>query len=312
MTELKPNAKVALSPVQPFNFPLSSAIYTRFEAYTHTAYFDDIFYKCIKVDEDPFLLTIKEENGNLIAQSYGADISDDLEKIANWVISSNLDLNPFYSNQDSVMKHLINRLYGLKPPRTASIFEALVIAYTEQQISLNVAMVFQKRIVEHYGAKIKHDMLTFYSFPTPKVLASADVNELRSLGLSRNKANFITEMSKKVVSGELDLESLKTKPTAEVRMTLQSIRGVGDWTSDYVLVRGLGRIEMVPYDDLGTQDSIGLYYKGGERATREEVKEILSRFGFYAGLANYYLIYARFFGVEPLSRPTSSQRLPEV
>jgi DNA-3-methyladenine glycosylase II len=110
-------------------------------------------------------------------------------------------------------------------------------------------------------------------------------------------------LSKRVNSGNLDLESLKDRPTAEVREELQSIRGVGEWTSDYVLVRGLGRTEMVPYDDLGTQDSVGLYYKGGVRATRIEVEKILNRFGAYAGLANYYLIYSRFFGVEPSPSP---------
>jgi DNA-3-methyladenine glycosylase II len=163
-------------------------------------------------------------------------------------------------------------------------------------------MGFQERIVKRYGKKLQHGALTFYSFPTPELLASVDLYELRGLGLSRNKADFITRMSSRVASGEIDLESLKAKPTQEAREALQAIRGVGEWTSDYVLIRGLGRIEMVPYDDIGTQDSVGLFYKGGVRATRGDVQKLLSHFGQHAGLANYYLIYARFFGVEP--RPT--------
>ena len=283
-----------LHPVQPFDFDLSCGIYTRDEEYTHTAYLVDTLYRCLELNGEPSLINVREERGALRARLYGPGTRGQLESTASWITSSDLDLNPFYGEADDVMRPIIKRLHGLKPPRTATVYEALIIAYTEQQISLRVAMAFQRRIVERYGKPLPNGELTFHSFPSPAALAAADTEELRSLGLSRNKADFITSLSKRVSSGELDLESLKTIPTGEAREALQSIRGVGEWTSDYVLVRGLGRTEMVPYDDLGTQDSVGLYYKGGVRATRGEVEEILGRFGAYAGLANYYLIYARF------------------
>lgn len=72
------------------------------------------------------------------------------------------------------------------------------------------------------------------------------------------------------------------------------MKGVGRWTADYVLLRGLGRLEAVPIDDLGIRDAVGLFYKGGERPTAREAEEILSRFGEQAGVAAYYLLFARF------------------
>ena len=297
--EEKPTATTTLHPVQPFDFNLSCGIYTRTGVYTHTAYLDGVLYKCLELDGEPRLITVEQSKAGLRAKLYGSGTRGQLESTASWITSSDLDLNPFYAEADGVMSPIIERLHGLKPPRTATVYEALVIAYTEQQISLRVAMVSQMRIVERYGQLLRHGDLVFHTFPSPAVLAAADTEELRGLGLSRNKADFITGLSKRIESGELELESLNGMPTGEVREALQSIRGVGEWTSDYVLVRGLGRTEMVPYDDLGTQDSVGLYYKGGVRATRHEVEEILGKFGSYAGLANYYLIYSRFFGVEP-------------
>ena len=292
-------ATVFLHPIPPFNFDLSCGIYTRSEAYTHITYLGSTLYKCLELNGKPSLITISSERGVLRARLFGSGTRVQLESNASWILSSDLDLKPFYAESDDIMKPIIQRLYGLKPPRASTVYEALIISFTEQQISLHVAMTFQKRIVERYGEAFRYGELTFYSFPAPATLASADPEDLRALGLSRNKADFITGLSKRVNSGNLDLESLKDRPTAEVREELQSIRGVGEWTSDYVLVWGLGRTEMVPYDDLGTQDSVGLYYKGGIRATRIEVEKILNRFGTYAGLANYYLIYSRFFGVEP-------------
>jgi DNA-3-methyladenine glycosylase II len=298
----KSTATVTIHPAQPFDFNLSCGIYARTGVYTHTAYLDGVLYKCLEFDGAPSLITVNQKKEVLKARLYGRGNRGQLESTTSWITSSDLDLNPFYAEADEVLKPIIDRLRGLKPPRTATVYEALIIAFTEQQISLRVAMAFQRRIVERYGKPLRHGELTFSSFPSPAELASANVEELRALGLSRNKADFIIGLSKRVESGELDLESLKGMPTGEAREILQSIRGVGEWTSDYVLVRGLGRTEMVPYDDLGTQDSVGLYYKGGARATRSEVEKALGRFGSYAGLANYYLIFSRFFNVEP--RPT--------
>jgi DNA-3-methyladenine glycosylase II len=295
----KPTAMTTLHPVQPFDFGLSCGIYTRTSVYAHTAFLDGTLYKCLELLGKPNLIAVREEKGALRAKLFGPGTCEQLESVASWIISSDLDLSPFYAEADDVIRLIIKRLHGLKPPRTATVYEALIIAFTEQQISLRIAMVFQRRIIERYGKPLQYGDFAFHSFPSPAALAAADTEELRGLGLSRNKADFITSLSKRVDSGELDLESLKRMPTGKAREALQCIHGVGEWTSDYVLVRGLGRTEMVPYDDLGTQDSVGLYYKGGVRATRGEVEEILGRFGQHAGLANYYLIYSRFFGVEP-------------
>jgi len=301
-------ATVTLLPTEPFDFDLSCGIYSRVGNYTLTAYIEGKLYKCLDLDGGPALITVEEEKDHLRARLYGEGTRKQLETTAGWILSSELDLGPFYEKADEVMAPIARCLCGLKPPRTATVYEALVIAYTEQQISLRVAMAFQERIVKRYGERLQHGPNTFYSFPTPTAIASADVAELRDLGLSRNKAGFITGLSKMVASGGLDLEYLKGKPTAEAREALQGIRGVGEWTSDYVLVRGLGRLEMVPYDDIGTRDSVGLFYKAGERATRREVEALLGRFDEYAGLANYYLIYARFSGVQP--RETGVCRKP--
>jgi 3-methyladenine DNA glycosylase/8-oxoguanine DNA glycosylase len=69
---------------------------------------------------------------------------------------------------------------------------------------------------------------------------------------------------------------------------------------------------MVPYYDLGARDTVGLFYLGGRRAEPWEVKEILSRFSPYAGLANWYLIYSRFMGtgLAPQPKGTPNHKPP--
>jgi DNA-3-methyladenine glycosylase II len=306
-------------PLQPFDFGLSCSIYTRFEEWSHTAFLDGVLYKCFEEEGTPYLLEVSEQVGQIDARLFRQDsepssgsgspqvLSRNSETrepssdtsacdLAAWVLSSDLDLGPLYEVEDPTFAPLAERFCGLKPPRTATVFEALVIAIIEQQIGLQVANVLQNRLVVRLGPAVKFADLEFHAFPSPERLACLEPQDLRDLGLSMNKSRFILGIAEGALSGELDLESLKKSATEEAREVLVSIKGVGRWTADYVLVRGLGRFEAVPYDDLGIRDAVGLFYKGGERATAREVEEILSRFGELAGVAAYYLLFSRFSG----------------
>lgn len=214
--------------------------------------------------------------------------------LAAWILSSDLDLRPLYGVDDPAFAPLAERLWGLKPPRTATVFEALVIAIIEQQIGLKVANLLQNRLVSRLGLTLSFGDLEFFALPSPQRIAGLDPQILRDLGLSMNKSRFILGIADGVASGNLDPESLKKMATEEAREVLLSMKGVGRWTADYVLVRGLGRYEAVPVDDLGIRDAVGLFYKGGERATAQEVEEVLSRFGDLGGVAAYYLLSSKF------------------
>ena len=315
-----PISQGIVEPLQPFDFGKSSGIYAQFEGWTHTAFLDGVLYKGFEEEEGkPYLLEVSEVDGQIKArlfrfepitstgsdsalglscnsetrEPYSASAATDL---ASWILSSDLDLQPLYETEDPTFAPLAERFFGLKPPRTATVFEALVIAIIEQQIGLRVANVLQNRLVSRFGPALKFKDLELRAFPTPERLARLDPQDLRDLGLSMNKSRFILGIAEAAVSKDPDLESLKKMKTEEAREVLVSMKGVGRWTADYVLLRGLGRLESVPFDDLGIRDAVGLFYKGGERATAREAEEILSRFGKHVGVAAYYLLFARFRG----------------
>jgi len=314
ISHMIPISQGILKPFQPFDFGLSCGIYTRFEEWTHTAFLDGVLYKCFEVEGAPHLLEVFEQGDQIAARlfrqeskvppgcgsapgmNHTPEPSSDAKasNLASWILSSDLDLGPLYETADPAFAPLAERFRGLKPPKTATVFEALVIAIIEQQIGLRVAHVLQNRLVARHGLPVKFGEIEFSAFPSPEKLARLEPQDLRDLGLSMSKSRFILGIAEAVASGDLDLESLKKKTTEETREVLISIKGVGRWTADYVLVRGLGRLESVPYDDLGIRDAVGLFYKGGERATAREAEEVLSRFGDYAGVAAYYLLFSRF------------------
>ena len=136
---------------------------------------------------------------------------------------------------------------------------------------------------------------SFYAFPTPAVLAKAKVNQMIAVGLSRNKALYINELSKKVAGKELDLEGLRKMDDDTAIAELTKIKGVGPWTAEYTLIRGMGRVNSLPADDLGIQRAISQAYFKGKRTSSSEVRRVLNKFSPFSGIAAFHLMYYLFW-----------------
>jgi DNA-3-methyladenine glycosylase II len=212
----------------------------------------------------------------------------EIEEKVSWVLCVEQDLRPFYklAKGHTVMEPMTKRLYGLKGSRPASLFDMAVIAITEQQISMVAAYRIRARVVEAYGDEVEGHPL----FPTPEVLATKSVNELRALGLSRMKAEYIIGLARKVVEGSVDLEALKSMRDDEALEFITSLRGFGPWAAEYIMVRGLARTDAVPADDLGIRTVVGSYLGDGSRMSAKEVRRALEPFAPFRGLAAFYML----------------------
>jgi DNA-3-methyladenine glycosylase II len=173
----------------------------------------------------------------------------------------------------------------LKPFRPDSLFEMAVLAVTEQQISTKAAHSIQKRLLERFGREV--DGLPL--FPSAETLAEASSESLRDIGLSGRKTEYIQGLARQTASGEFDLQALCGLGNDEVRRRISGLRGFGRWSADYILVRGLGRPDVVPADDLGIQKIVGAYFAGGARLTARQVTETLAPYRPWRGLAVFYL-----------------------
>jgi DNA-3-methyladenine glycosylase II len=243
------------------------------------------------VDGVAELVTIKQvqmEPPILTATSSPAADDERIRELAAWVVLADVDLTPFYAlvSDHPVIGPITRHLHGLKHVRPATLFEMGVIAVTEQQISLAAAYRIRQRIVERFGSRIAGVTL----FPGPKELSIPSVEELASCGLSRRKAEYIRDFARKVSDGELDIESVTAIDDETIRILIGQLRGFGRWSADYILVRGLGRVDVVPLGDLGIQTITGRYLGDGHRLSPEEVARVLEPFRPYRGLATFYLL----------------------
>jgi DNA-3-methyladenine glycosylase II len=252
----------------------------------------------VRIDGEPAVLEIRQKTKNplfLKVSCSSARRTEKLREVAEGVLFAGLDLGPFYGLAEKHKKlgPIVKQLWGLKPIRTVSLFEMAVIAITEQQISLAAAYRIRSRVIECFGERID----SLWAFPTAGVLARASLQELQACGLSVRKSEYISDFSRKVADGSFDLNALKGMADDEVRATITRLRGFGPWSANYILVRGLGRTDCVPADDLGVRTVVGKYLGDGSRMTPAQVEKTLKPFVPYRGLAAFYLlVYNRLEG----------------
>jgi len=256
-----------------------------------------LFQVAVRVDDAPVLMKVEQVEKEPPVLAVSGDSTESvgqLRSIAEWILFADLDLTPFYQKigAHSVLGPIVQRLEGLKPIRPPSLFEMAVTAVTEQQISMAAAYQIRGRVVEAFGDRPPRapEDARLLAFPKPETLAEATLEALQSCGLSRRKAEYIQGLATAIADGELDLERLREMPNEEARAFITEWRGFGPWSADYILVRGLGRPDCVPADDLGVRTVVGEYLGDGSRMTAKQVREALAPFKPYRGVTAFYLL----------------------
>ena len=211
-------------------------------------------------------------------------LDPETEPVARALVGADFELEPFYAwaRGDEVLRELVARLAGLRPPLAPDPYEALVSAITAQQVSLFAAFAIRNRMVERFGVRGVHA----YEFPTRERMARANKEELIQLGFSRRKAEYVLGVAR----AELDFEALRNLPDDEVKATLTALRGLGEWTADWFLARHLARPRTWPAGDLGLVKAVSAYYFGGRKLSIAEVREAGARFDPFQNLSAHYLL----------------------
>jgi DNA-3-methyladenine glycosylase II len=301
---------LSISSVGPHDFELCLRIARSFSPDLFQDF--SVLRSAVRIQDNPAVLELRQvrrDPPTIEIRTVLPNSASEVKRLARWIIFADLDLRPFYrlAASHSVLGRITQELHGLKPMRPASLFEMLVIAITEQQISLAAAYRIRTRIIERFGDHVNG----LWAFPTQRRLSESSVADLMACGLSQRKAEYVKGVAYKVANGLLDLDQLEAMSDEDVRSLLLQVRGLGPWSADYFLVRGLSRPDRVPADDLGIRSIVGRYLGRGQRLSPQGTMRKLSSFKPYRGLAAFYLLaYDRLSSGWGRTKPIDYTHLP--
>ena len=292
---------VRLDPVPPFDFELTAGYHTYFQARSGADRMDGgIYRRLLDLDGRLALATVRstgtvdvpevelELRGEALT---GADT--DLAALqVQGMLGTQQDLAPFYDLvvADPVMADLAAKFRGLHLPRTATLFEGLTLAILGQQISASVARMMRLLMIERFGDKAEFDGVTYYAFPRPEAIAASTPEELRTLKLTQRKSEYVHGIATAALQPEwAELASL---PDEEFVSRLTALRGVGKWTAQWALVRGLARPDALPLGDLALRRGVSRLVWDGEPVTDAEVEEVAEQWRPWRSYATAYLFAA--------------------
>jgi DNA-3-methyladenine glycosylase II len=224
------------------------------------------------------------------------------------LLGVNRCLDDFYgaAADDPGLGHLARLFRGLKPPRFPTVFEALINAFACQQVTLSLGIQLLNRLAATCarGWNVPGDRA--HAFPSPDDLAGCKADDLRALGFSRQKGEAIIELARAVATRRLDLDELEGLDDAAAVARLRTLRGVGRWTAEYVLLRGLGRLHVFPGDDIGARNNLQRWLGILEPLDYDGVQRVLARWQPFQGLVYLHLLL---WGLQPEhGRPTARAR----
>jgi DNA-3-methyladenine glycosylase II len=197
---------------------------------------------------------------------------------------------------DSTLHYLKSLLEGIKPYLTDTLFEALIKSIIQQQISYRVANIITQRLILGLTKPIIYNEQKVYSFPKPETILETNEETMRNFGLGK-KNEYIAQIASMIVSGDLDLESLRDSSYEEITEVLKPIKGIGTWTIDAFCIAGLGKFTIFPYGDIGIRNLLAKLYGTGSAFSKSEVIDKSDLWGKSGPMVLYLLMCAEVLGL---------------
>ena len=292
-----------ITSVAPFDFELTAGYLTYFQGrYATDSLVDGVYRRLLDLDGQLVLASVSSlgslEKPELSVELQGEGLTSDNVEVATdkvaWILGVGQELEPFYASAqgDPAMAAITQRFHGLHMPHTASVFEALVLAILGQQIATNVARIIRTLLIETYGPRQTIDGETYYAFPRPETLAALRVEDLRGMKLSQRKAEYVHGIACTALDDPEFIEGLHHLDDEAVVRQITSLRGVGNWTAQWLLIRALGRPDALPLGDLALRRVVSRLYFQDEPLNDTQVEEFCRRWSPYRTYATTYMFTA--------------------
>ncbi len=244
-----------------------------------------------------YVVNVTQHNNNITFKGVTNCKNED-QKSFKTMIKDYFDLDTNYeeyknklSQVDQNMKDAISFGSGIRILRQ-DLFETIISFIISANNNIPRIKKIIERMCEAYGDEINYDGKMYYTFPTIEKLSCASESDLRKLGMGfRDK--YIFNTVKKLQ--QIEINEFKNKSTEEISQLLQTLDGIAEKVSNFILLfSSLHRLDVFPIDVWVRRLMNGLYFhKENEKdlKNKEIMKVADDKFGKLKGLAQQYLFY---------------------
>lgn len=292
-------ATLELRPCPPYSFDLALA----YLASSPSSVLEGVnlearsYERALHIDGVDLLLKLRAtgstEAPSLQFSVVGDDLSPELVERArariNQIFLLDVDPTPFFdiAARDPILGRLVTSQPGIRPMLVADPYESLIFAIVGQQVNIAFARKMKLAWLERFGRRALIGGCERLLLPSPELIATLGPADLLELQFSRQKASYTIGLSQAIVNGDLNFEALGQLPLEEAVAEMTRHKGIGRWTAEYVLMRGLGGSDSIPAGDLGLRKIIGRAYGLDHTASEAEVREIAATWAGWRGWAAF-------------------------
>lgn len=312
--------RFSVVPQRPYSLALTAERYTRFPEVVDR--FDGrIYRRFLPVGRSGALLSVEQVGAparavldvTLAGPEAGSPAARSAaERIVHVALGAAQPVSRFYRDfrSDPVIGAAIREFRGLRGAGVPSLWEALVTAILAQQVNLQFAYDIRRELAETFGKRARFGAETFIAFPAPRSIAGETPAKLRRFRLSESKAKAIHGLARAFAEGALSEAEIAALGDEAAIERLTSFRGVGRWTAEIALLRGLGRPDIFPAGDLGVVKYLAQGLLGHkEKAKEDAMRRFAARWEPWRALALVYG-YAEINRRKAGSRPRPAPRRP--
>lgn len=252
--------------------------------------------KLLKIGEKAVLFEVSSsDSGAVTVRILNTSITQKEEKLVeNYVrewFDLDTDLKPFYllAQKDTLLKDLVTRYHGYRIIGQPDLFESLVWAVLGQQINVQFVYTLKQHFVQQFGEKLVFKDQEYFLFPAPQTVATLTDTHLLPLQFSRQKSKYTVNIAEAFASGEVSKEKLTGVPLSEAKESLMKIKGVGNWTANYALMKTFRYPDAFPLEDAGIHNAIRNLKRMKSKPTLEQVKRVFKKYKGWEAYATLYL-----------------------
>jgi DNA-3-methyladenine glycosylase II len=284
-----------IPPPEEFSFELALAFLQRSPRELLHKVLDNRIEKALRVKDVIIVFSIRLDKNDLVVEFLNtkatvAQATEVVKYIREW-LDLDTDLKPFYAlcEKDKMLKSLMSNYYGYRIIGQPDLFESIVWAVLGQQINLQFAYTLKQKFVERFGDALTLKEETYYLFPQPETVAQLTVDQLLPLQFSRQKANYTINIAKAFADGTISKEMLVGMSLPEAKELLMQIKGIGNWTANYALMKTFRHADAFPLEDAGLHNAIKNLKKLARKPSLDEVKKIFKKYKGWEAYATLYL-----------------------